>query len=389
MKKKILKKMTTGTLDSYCNQKFWWLNVDVARKQQYSCCAATPADIDIPWLAKNPGKLFNTPLLHAERQAMLDNQHVASCQDNCYGPESQGLISRRQLEQGNKKTHTDISAEPSLVNIVLGSTCNLTCVYCCKQYSSAWLQDIKDHGTYFDTDRFRIYPNDRFRKHFQIQSHPDYKLLIDELAKLPADIVHISGGEPFLYANLYDLVCACKAKTIKINTGLGVDSKRFKQQLEQLRALTNVEILISGETLHDLYELVRFGNTWHRFATNLDLVQQLGFKHTMVNVISNLTVLGMVDYYRKYQQSQFYFLLCNDPDFLSVNVLDDESKTKVVAALELTDHPAKKTILDNIGRPATATQRQDFSRYIREFASRRNISLDVLPKSLRHWIQNV
>jgi len=376
----------TGKIDSYCNQKFWWLSVDLTRKQQNSCCSAASADIDIEWLSKNSGKLFNTPLLYQERQAMLNNKPVASCYDNCIHPESQGLVSRRQFEHGNTKTHTKIDSSPELVNVILGSTCNLTCVYCCKQYSSAWLNDIEESGPYIDSNRFRIFPSDRVKKHFDIQVDPDYKLLLDELALLSPDTIHISGGEPFLYNNLYNLVSESTAKTIKINTGLGVEPARFKQQIDKLKSIKNIEILVSGETIGELYELVRYGNKFDRFETNLQTIQQSGLKYTMVSVISNLTVLGMTDFVQRYQDVESYFLLCNDPEFLAVNILDDDTKSLVTEKIQQSDHPAKSIILENIVKPVALQQHKDFSKYIQEFAARRNITLDVLPESLRHWI---
>jgi organic radical activating enzyme len=380
--------MTTGKTDSYCNQKFWWLNVDLTRKQQYSCCSAAPADIDIQWLSKNPGKIFNTPLLHEERKAMLNNEPVTSCYDNCFRAENQGLVSRRQLAQGNIKTHTEIESKPTVINVIVGSTCNLTCVYCCKQYSSAWLKDIEKSGPYFDSDRFKIFPNDQVKKHFDIQADPDYKLLLSELAQLSPDTIHISGGEPFLYNNLFNLVSESTAKTIKINTGLGVDPVRFEQQLNRLKDIKNIEILISAETVGKLYELVRYGNEFERFETNLQTIQRLGLKHSMVGVISNLTVLGILDFRRRYQDIESYFLLCNDPDFLAVNVLDNVTKHALIEQIQQSDHPAKSIILENISKPVTVQQHKDFSQYIQEFVSRRNISMDVLPESLIHWIHH-
>ena len=380
--------MTIGKTDSYCNQKFWWLNVDLTRKQQYSCCSAAPADIDIQWLSKNPGKIFNTPLLHQERRAMLNNEPVDSCYDNCVRAENQGLVSRRNVMQGNTKTHTEIDSSPTLVNVIVGSTCNLTCVYCCKHYSSAWLKDIEKSGPYLDDNRFKIFPNDQVKKHVDIQADTDYNLLLDELAQLSSDTIHISGGEPFLYNNLHNLVSKSTAKTIKINTGLGVDPVRFEQQINKLKDIKNIEILVSGETISKLYELVRYGNEFERFETNLQTVRQSGLKHSMVSVISNLTVLGIMDFYYRYPDIESYFLLCNDPDFLAVNVLDRVTKDAVVAQIQKSDHPAKTTILENIVKPVTAQQHKDFSVYIQEFAARRNIALDVLPQSLTHWIHN-
>jgi hypothetical protein len=261
-------------------------------------------------------------------------------------------------------------------------------VYCCKQYSSAWLKDIEKLGPYFDTNRFKIFPNDQVKKHFDIQADSDYKLLLNELAMLSPDTIHISGGEPFLYNNLYNLVSRLATKTIKINTGLGVEPARFEQQINKLKSIKNIEILVSGETVGKLYELVRYGNEFERFETNLRTVQRSGLKHTMVGVISNLTVLGIIDFHRRYQDSESYFLLCNDPDFLAVNVLDNVTKDAVVEQIQKLDHPAKSTILENIVKPVTVQQHKDFSKYIQEFASRRNIVLDVLPESLIRWIHN-
>ena len=386
--KKTLSMTKNGKTDTYCNQKFWWLNVDLTRKQSYSCCAATPAQIDIDWLSRNPGKLFNTPLLQQERVAMLNGDPVESCWDTCFKVESQGLVSRRQHKQSFNRTHTDIEASPTLINVVLGSTCNLTCVYCCKQYSTAWTRDLEQNGSYLDDNRFKIFPNDHVKKHLDIQSEHDYKLLIEELGSLSADIVHISGGEPFLYNSLSDLVANTPANTIKINTGLGVDPTRFQNQINQLKHLPNVKIHISGETIGKLYELARYGNTYDRFEKNLQIVRDSGLEYTMVSVISNLTVLGMLDFWSQYQDCDFHFLICNDPDFLSVNVLDDATKAQVIEQFQNSQHPAKAMILENISQPVEATQHSNFATYIQEFSKRRNLSLDLLPESLQRWIHN-
>lgn len=360
----------------------------MAKKQQFSCCSADPADIDTDWLSHNTGQLFNTPLLQAERQAMLDGGPVSSCWNTCFRAESMGLTSRRQLEKGNLRTHTDIHATPELVNIVLGSTCNLTCVYCCKQYSSAWARDLEESGSYLEHDRFRLFDNDRTKKHWDIQADPDYTLLLDEVANLSPSTVHISGGEPFLYNNLSHLVARCQASTIKINTGLGVDVTRFKNQIDKLKNFVNLEIVVSGESVDQLYELVRYGNQFSVFETNLQTLQLSGIKHSMINVISNLTVLGMLEFYQRFQTFDYYFLLCNDPDFLSVHVLDDQTKSDIIDRINISNHPARSIILENIKQPVEPTQHKNFSIYIKEFVRRRNISLDVLPNSLAHWIDH-
>ena len=126
----------------YCNQKFWWLSVDLEKFQTFSCCAATPQRVNLSWVKENPGQIFNTPLLQQERTMMLDNQPVSSCSSSCWVPESQGMPSRRLTTNGQLSTHSSVVSSPETLNIVVGTDCNMTCVYCCKFYSTAWSRDI-------------------------------------------------------------------------------------------------------------------------------------------------------------------------------------------------------------------------------------------------------
>jgi hypothetical protein len=94
----------------------------------------------------------------------------------------------------------------------------------------------------------------------------------------------------------------------------------------------------------------------------------------------------MLDFWSQYKDCNFYFLICNDPDFLRVNVLDDTTKALVLEQFQNSQHPAKAIILENIKQPMETTQYTNFVTYIQEFIKRRNLSLDVLPESLQHWI---
>lgn len=373
--------------DYYCNQKFWWLNVDLEKHQQYSCCSATPSDIDFSWLERNTGKIFNTPLLQEERTMMLSNLPVNSCQDTCFIPESRGLTSRRLFENGRNQTHIDITATPTTLNIVMGSTCNLTCVYCCKQYSSAWLRDIQQHGPYLDHNRYRVFPIDLAKKHSQTRETKEYKLLENELFAMTLDSVHISGGEPFLYNNLTDIVTNLKATEIRINTGLGVDPVRFKNQLDKIKHITNLKVLISVETQNELYEFIRFGNSYQNFEKNLQTVLNSGVKYQLVSVVSNVTILGLLDLYTK--DHPWHFLLCGDPDYLAINVMDNTTKQTVIQKLENSSIPIRNELMQNLQVPYTEDQHKNCSSYLNEFAKRRNLSLNVLPQSFHQWIQNV
>ena len=393
--------MTTTTLvnDSqfYCSQKFWWLSVDISKRQTFSCCAATPDKIDTSWLKKNTGQLFNTPHLRNERSMMLSNRAVTSCEKACWEPEQQQLVSRRLLMNSKVITDTNIQSTPRVLHIVVGNDCNMSCVYCCKQYSSSWIQDLVKNGPYAGVegvgDRYEINNTDRILLKIgqkQMAGTADTKLLLDEISVMiqasELTKVLITGGEPFLHLGLAELVNSIpKSVKVIINSGLGVNTSRFANELDKL-PLNQVEIGISAENTKDLYEFSRYGNTWKQFNDNILILKNKGIPYQFSAVISNLTIHGLSDFIEYATDVPIMYLLCNDPSFLSINVLDPASKRKILETVDKLPTDLSQLITNSINDANTDQQRQDLKNYITEFTKRRDISLNVFPKSFIEWI---
>jgi len=378
----------------YCNQKFTWLSVDLEKKLTYSCCTAAPAKIDLQWLEKNPRRIFNTPLMHQERQLMLANQPVCSCESACWQPEKQKKISRRLRSNSVDRTHTAIESQPSTLNIILGSDCNLTCVYCCKQYSSAWSRDIKSNGSYLDIDRFQFTKIDQILEKISQKEHSkahSTRILHQEIAAIDSvDQIMITGGEPFLYNGLSDLVNSISSNVkIRLYSGLGVNTTRFSAELDKIKNLPNIDIVVSAENLDKFYEFTRFGNSYQNFLTNLEILESNNCSLEFASTVSNLTLYGLVDFSKKFENKKIYYDLCYDPDFLSVNVLDLDSKDKLIRDIENSSIPIRNQIIQTIMADHSLEQKTNFGVYVKEFARRRNLSLDIYPASLLNWINNV
>lgn len=386
--------------DYYCSQKFWWLSVDIEKLTTQSCCAADPHKISIDWIDNNPGKLFNTLELQNDRRDMLDNNPVASCNFNCWIPEERGLSSRRLLMGSGKKTHTNIESTPEFLNIMIGSHCNMTCVYCCKRYSSAWFNDVHNNGTYAVTDvgdRFIINNKDlavAAISQKDINISPNKIKLFNELGKIsdaekfPA--VVISGGEPFLYLYLNDLIEKFpKTVCVSIFTGLGVDEKRFAKELDKLIVNSNISLVISAENINKNYELVRAGNTWQRFETNLLEIKKRNIKYSFNSVLSNLTLFGLVDFINYIGDTSMNFEICNTPNFLSMHVMDDKSKEIVYNNIDKLPTVAQDIIKNSLSIEPTITEQHNLKMYLTEFTKRRNLSLDIFPTTFIEWINNV
>jgi MoaA/NifB/PqqE/SkfB family radical SAM enzyme len=377
----------------YCNQKFWWLTVDLEKKLLYSCCSARPEKINLAWLKNNNGQLFNTPLLQQERQQMLDNVPVDSCKENCWIPESNGITSRRQWMQSTVATHTDVGTKsPTTLNIILGSTCNLTCSYCCKQYSSAWRQDILNNGPYVDNrERFNLTTQDHLLlkiSHNDHASSGSFRLLLDEMLKFDqVEHLIITGGEPLLYKGFVDILNEfAHVSKITFYTGLGTTESRLDAQLSKIKNKHNVEIIVSVENCGALYEFNRFGNSWKNFVNNLNYLKQQNFDVKFSSVISNLTVFGLSEFLDHFPDDQILYNWCNEPEFLAVNVLDDSSKQQLISKFENTDHAVKHQLISNLEKSCTEKQRQDLACYIKEFSKRRKLKLDIFPESMLQWL---
>jgi organic radical activating enzyme len=365
------------------------LAVDLERRSTYSCCAATPSKLDLSWLEKNPGKLFNTPLLLKERQDMIDNIPVESCAEVCWKPEAQGLSSMRTVFGTTDPTHTTLESQPENLTIVLGSTCNLTCSYCDKQYSSAWLRDVAT-APYLDIQKFQITPLDqivlKISQNEHSQSH-GFNLILNELSTFTKlKKIWISGGEPFLYNNFPTLLnSVSKTTEVTFHTGLGVDHARLKTQISKINIRDNLTIFVSAENIDQLYEFNRYGNSYENFTKNLQLLRDADFKIKFSSVISNLTIHGLLDFVNKHGDNiQYQF--CNDPAYLSVNVLDPATKDQLIERLDASNISIKDALVQSMLAPVTSERKEQCAIFLKEFARRRNLSLDIFPKSMLQWL---
>lgn len=370
-------------MSSYCSQKFWWLTIEPERRQLQSCCAAYPHKIDTTWLKDNPGNLFNIPILTQERKDMLEGKQVASCEATCWAPERQGKSSRRLVMESDKVTHTDITTEPEVLHINLGSDCNLTCVYCTKQYSTAWLRDIASNGPYLFENRYNINANDLVLLKLgqkKIDQTESYNLLIDEIVKYKNyKFVSITGGEPFLNNSLTKLLKNF-TNPVRLYTGLGVNTDRLERILADIG--DNVEFVVSAEGLNDIYEFVRWNNSYERFIRNLELLQKAG-KVSFSSVLSNLTIFNFKEFEDKYGDYYIDMVFCNEPDYLALNVLDDASKDRLQSVqFKNKDHFIKQSLQT----PCTKDQHSNLQIFLKKFVERRRLDLSVYPSSFVDWL---
>ena len=227
--------------------------------------------------------------------------------------------------------------------------------------------------------------------HREYLETPGADILLQELSQLNQNSdVRITGGEPFLYNEFPHLLNSLdQAQRVQFYTGLGVNTKRLHKQLSSIKQRSNLQVTVSAENCGKFYEFNRHGNTYHTFLQNLKLLEDFGFSINFNAVVSNLTVFGLDEFSKTFSHVPITYQLCNDPDFLSVNVLDDTSKQILTKTLSQSSISIKDTIVQNMAVEPTPKQQQNFSKYIKEFTKRRNLDLDMFPDSMLEWIKHV
>ena len=384
--------------DYYCNRKFFDLKIDLEKQTTYSCCKALPNLIDLEFLKNNPGAIFNSTELQKERQMMLENKRVKSCENACWQLEEKGQHSFRLDTNGNLKSHTDIKNNPEVLDVTLLGECNLTCTYCCKEFSSAWRQDLLKNGDYtidetenryklsaYDIALSKVSQKEKRRLEF-------IKILENEIAIQSKNIkaMTITGGEPFLYYNFENFIDSVKTiPKIKIITGLGVNFERLKKILNVLKKYPNIELRISGETTGAFYEFNRYGNTWSSFVNSIELIRSLQIKYRFLTTYSNLTVLDFVNFNSFFTKEEKDFNTVSYPDFMKIHVLDDSTKYNLIKEIKnssFSNYQSSNHILNFLQEEPTAEQKQNLEIFLKEFSKRRAIDLTFLPSSFRKWV---
>jgi organic radical activating enzyme len=391
--------MMTTDSKYYCSHKFRFIKIDLESRTTYTCHAARPHRIDFEWLENNPGQLFNTPINVYEREQMLRNQRNDSCEQNCWPAEDRGAPSPRLISQGQFRTHTDLITHPEIIDITLNSDCNLTCSYCCKEFSTSWRNDILQYGNYnieSESDRYSQTRMDQVLSRVSQAERFDSsrtKKILDEIrtSSQSAKKIIISGGEPFLSKYLVDIVKENHhVPEIRIFTGLGVDTKRFERITDILAKCKNVILVVSADSTGTSYEFNRYGMAWSDFLYRVEILTRRQLKFEFSSVISNLTVSGFAEFYKQFGDRHIRIECVYNPNFLSPHILDTATKNQALADIESIDYEHKQIIIDSMQSDPTAQQRADVARFLHEFVARRpGLTLSALPKTFTDWIEHV
>lgn len=276
----------------FCLAKWTQVTMHLGNGLTHSCHHPGAHKIPLEELAVNPGALHNTKFKKERRKEMLNGDRPAEC-DFCWRIEDNtNEFSDRvykSLDHYSVYDHDKIKKMtgnedifPGYVEISFSNVCNFKCAYCGPNFSSKWVDEVKQHGVYKFPDG--SYFNDDNDK--QILSREDNPYTDAFWKWFPEAVTHmhtfrITGGEPLLSKHtmkVIDYLIENPRPDLEfaINSNANPPGELWKEFTDKINYITknncvkNFTLFTSAEAIGAQQEYSRFGMNWEQFEYNID-----------------------------------------------------------------------------------------------------------------------
>ena len=102
--------------------------------------------------------------------------------------------------------------------------------------------------------------------------------------------------------------------------------------------------------------------------------------------LSCLTIHGFPEFLNQHIDWELETDLVYVPAFMSLNVIDNTSKEKIVNDLHKHEFKNKEHVISSLKIDPTEQQRQHLKSFLQQFSVRRSLNLNIFPKSFLEWL---
>jgi organic radical activating enzyme len=439
----IMKERLDEVSPSLCLAKWKQVSLHLPTGLTNSCYHPPLHKIPIDTLSTNPSSLHNTPIKKHQRSLMMQGKKPDGCQ-YCWKMEANGDLSDRHYRSGEPWASKDFDAIvqnpmkdiiPSYVEVNFNHACNLRCSYCSPQFSSSWMQEIKQSGAY-PTSTPHNAPEHFINERLPIPQSKDNPY-VDAFWKwwpeLYPELEHfrMTGGEPLMDKNTYkvfDYVLEHPKSNLHLNvtSNLSVIDTLWTKYLDYVKKLSQGDIehfmqYVSVDTWGEQAEYIRegldFNLLWdrvHQFLEEVPNYSSITFIITMNNLsISSLDKLmqGILrlrkDYSKDFQRVWFDTPVLRTPSWQSMQILPEAYAFKLNSVKEymLNNLETKDTLFkgfkdyevkrmerditwmkEPLSKQYVKNQRADFYRFFKESDQRHDKRFEkTFPEMLEFW----
>jgi organic radical activating enzyme len=322
-------------LDTICDLKWNYPIFNMDRGEFRSCCRTPSNKVTEEELQTHGIDAFlNSPKMLQSRLDLIQGVKTSDCK-TCWNIEDSGMTSPRHTPEAywrhmtarkqipnqqytennflstleNIKDINDSklrSEHPYMLEISLGNTCDMKCMYCNHHYSTQWATEEIKLGRISQEQYDREFPkapdifNEKFWEWF------------DTVGVKYCTRIGIIGGEPLIMPEFYTFVDKLLASkkaiapekkvSFWIVTNMNTPKNyldKFLMYLPKLSEVFDVEILVSMESVGEKAEYIRNGVKWDRFTSNIDKVlshKELDFGFGFMPAINALSISSIKDF---------------------------------------------------------------------------------------------
>ena len=366
----------------FCLAKWTQVTLQLQTGHNHSCHHPVTHKISELEVAQNPSALHNTNYKKNRRREMMEGLRPKEC-DYCWNIEDNSNEFSDRIYKSTEpwsmqhfdevlKTKGEKDINPKYVEVSFSNVCNFKCSYCGPAFSSQWMDEIQQHGSYPTSTNFNNLDYLKSTDQMPIP-HNKKNPYVDAFWKWWPDLYkdlhtfRITGGEPLLAKDTFDVLDFINSEpnpnrklNLSINTNLNAPEKIFNEFREKIKKLMDEErvnefILFTSCDAHGEHaNYIRHGFNYDLFMERINILLTENPKLTIIimstyNALSVPSYKGLIrDVYelkKKYHSAERYYgsSVILDSSYLrwpphqSVKILDKEWIEEVNSQAQLMD----------------------------------------------------
>lgn len=276
----------------------------------------------------------------------LDNNIRHSNCKKCWDEEDAGIDSKRILDNARAIEYwgqeylDDKKIEPNIVELNLGTTCNLKCRICGPWASSKWVKEHYDlrtpnkhEGAYTQYMKLVKYWGGDWSDESKVWEH------IEEEFHLFKEL-DFYGGEPFLVAKNWELLKKmidkgyAKDQILHFNTNVTIFDEEYANLLKEFKF---VRISLSIDDIKERFEYERHPANWIEIDANIQKFLKLQEDYPNIEINACLTtnifnvyyIDELVNYLVENKLYSYYVNILHSPNYYNIKNIGETTKEKL------------------------------------------------------------
>ena len=268
-------------------------------------------------------EIINSSSAKQIRENLKQGKRDINCRQ-CWSLEDAGLQSKRLLDNHHR------AGEGLLLDLCMGTTCNIKCRTCGPESSAQWNKEYWDiNKGYNEISSYKDYKG--FLKTFNDAFDED-SLVWKELENNKKDIrwIDMYGGEPMMMKKqwkfLEQLIEDDLAKNISLHyntNGTIWDDEKYNI----LKEFKHISIDFSIDGIKDRYEFMRHPAVWEEVIQNMETIKNIkDFKCQIAHTVSTLNVWYINEIYMWFKGWDIYLNMVHGPPEYNISNIPEDIK---------------------------------------------------------------